>query len=286
MTCPVTICVLIITALVTFIAFRRPDWKERLIFNPYEILRQKQYERMLTSGLIHSDWRHFLFNAFSFFSFGNNIELIYGPKVLLLVYVSSILGGSLLSLIIHRHHEYRALGASGGVCGVIFASIFLVPGGSVPLFPLMIPVPAYIYAMVFLVFSFIGHRRQKDNIGHDAHLGGAVIGLLVATALYPQMIFAAPWMFATVMALSVAILMVLVFDPAHLLEHRLPFTSMPKGDERSREYEENRRRNQEKAEIDRLLDKVAKKGMKSLSSAEQSKLKQLSGKIYGHAISS
>lgn len=136
---PATFCILIITSLVTIIAFQKPWWKERLMFDPHRILAGKQYERMLTSGLIHADFPHLVWNMFSFYSFGSGIEMIYGPKTLLLVYVSAILGGSVLSLLIHRQHEYRALGASGGVCGVIFASIFLLPGGSVPLFPLMIP---------------------------------------------------------------------------------------------------------------------------------------------------
>ena len=108
MTAPLTILILIVTGIATFVAFRRPDLRDRWIFNPYAILRHKEYERMLTSGLIHADWWHFGFNAFSFYSFGQNIEIVYGWASLLFIYVSSILGGSLLSLIIHRNHDYRA----------------------------------------------------------------------------------------------------------------------------------------------------------------------------------
>ena len=138
--------------------------------------------------------------------------MIYGPRTLLLIYFSSILGGSLLSLFIHRHHDYRALGASGGVCGVIFASIFLLPGSSITMFPLPIGIPAYLYAVLFLVGSCIAHRRRSDNIGHDAHLGGAIIGLLVAAALYPKLIFAAPWVIAGVLGLFSIILICLILD--------------------------------------------------------------------------
>ena len=88
------------------------------MFKPREILAGKQYERLLTSGFIHGDWLHLAFNAYSLLAFGQNIEAIYGFKTLLLVYFSSILGGSLLSLFIHRRHDYRALGASGGVGGI------------------------------------------------------------------------------------------------------------------------------------------------------------------------
>jgi len=281
MTPIVTIGILVITGLVTLAAFIRPELRERLIFNPYEILRHKQYERLLTSALIHADWMHFGFNAFSLFSFGRNLEFIYGAKTLLFIYLFSILGGGILSLIIHRNHEYRSLGASGGVCGVIFASIFLLPGGSITLFPLPIGVPAYIYAIIFLVYSFVAHRRQRDNIGHDAHLGGAIVGLLLAAGLEPALVFAMPWMFFTALGLSLAILGFLIFDPGHLFAYRVGSDHYSPGNARSREYDENEELNEKKAEIDRLLEKVSRDGLNRLSSSERKRLDELSREIYG-----
>lgn len=278
---PATVLVLLLTAFATYYAFRRPDIKERWIFDPEAILARKQFDRLFTCGLIHADWIHFGFNAFSFYCFAQNIEEIYGARTLLLIYVSSILGGSLLSLAIHRHHDYRALGASGGVCGVIFASIFLLPGSSINIFPLPIGVPAALYAVLFLVGSFIAHRKQSDNIGHDAHLGGAIIGLLVASALFPKLIFASPWMFAGVICLSLVILLVLIFDPIHLLDRRLHSDHHLPGGERLREYDENQRQNERKAEIDRLLEKVAQKGIEKLSTSERKRLDELSKEVYG-----
>ena len=117
---PATLVVLAMTMIVSVMAFRDRALLDRLMFVPREILAGKQYERLLTSGFIHGDWRHLAFNAITLLAFGRNIEANYGIKTLLLVYFSSILGGSLLSLFIHRHHDYRALGASGGVCGVLF----------------------------------------------------------------------------------------------------------------------------------------------------------------------
>lgn len=278
---PVTMCVLVFTAVMTFTAFSRPGMKERLLFDPFQILCGRQYERMLTSGLIHADVMHFLFNMYSFCSFAGMIEAIYGPKTLLLVYICSILGGSVLSLLIHRRHVYRALGASGGVCGLIFASVFLLPGNSVGLFMVPVPVPAYAFAIVFLIYSFVAHRRGRDNIGHDAHLGGAISGLLVAMALRPELVFSEPLMLAIVVGLAVVILLAMIYDPGQLLEHRLNLTETRKSDRRAVEHEDNARRNKEKEEVDRLLDKVAKTGAKSLSATEQRRLKELSRKIYG-----
>ena len=281
MTPPFTTLILIITGLVTLAAFRKPGLRERLLFDPFEILHRKQYERLITSALIHADWMHFGFNAFSLYSFGTNIEFIYGPKVLVLIYLSSILGGSLLSLIIHRNHTYRSLGASGGVCGVIFASIFLLPGGSVsiPLFPLHIP--AYLYAIGFLVFSFVSHLRQRDNIGHDAHLGGAIFGLLVAVVLEPSLVFASPWMFMAVLTLSIVMLWFLIIHPADLLALNLQINRQSPGNSRSREYEENQKMNSKKAEMDRLLEKVSRQGIKKLSNSDRKRLDELSKEVYG-----
>jgi hypothetical protein len=236
---------------------------------------------MFTSGLIHADWPHFIFNAFSFFSFARIIELIYGWRVLLLIYCASILGGSALSLIIHRHHDYRALGASGGVCGVIFASIFLVPGASITIFPLPIGIPAIVYAALFMAGSYIAQRSQRDNIGHDAHIGGAIIGLLVATALYPSLIFAEPITFAIVTGVSLTILGLLIFDPLHLLFRRKRDPDYYNGGERVRRYAENRSRNEKIAELDSLLDQVSRGGIESLSPAQRKKLENLSAEVYG-----
>jgi membrane associated rhomboid family serine protease len=281
MIAPATAAVLLVTAVATLVAFQNDRLYERWMFKPREILAGREFDRMLTSGLIHVDWPHFIFNAYSFYSFGETIEIIYGAKILLLVHFSAILGGSLLSLLIHRHQDYRAVGASGGVCGVIFASIFLLPGGGVR--PLMFPIhiPAYAYAIAFLVFSFIGLRRHIGNVGHDAHLGGAIIGLLVATALYPSVVMAEPGLFAAVLVISVVILLAIIFDPLHLLEHRIEFGGLSAGDERSRRYESNRRRNQKMAEIDRLLDKMAKHGANGLSKSERQRLDQLSKEVSG-----
>ncbi|MDR3456980.1 MAG: rhomboid family intramembrane serine protease [Verrucomicrobiae bacterium] len=280
MNAPATIIVLVVTGLATLFAFQRPDIREKWIFDPQAILADKEYYRLYTSGLIHADWMHFAFNAFSFYSFAEYIEEIYGAKVMLLIYGCSILGGSLLSLIIHRHHEYRALGASGGVCGIIFASIFLLPGGSINMFFLPIGIPAYLYAVIFLVGSFFAHHKQLGNIGHDAHLGGAIVGLLVATGLYPNMIIAAPGMFALVLGLSLVILVVLILGPNHSGGRSFWKKNETVGGERARSYQENADRNEKVAELDGLLDKVAKQGIKSLSDLERERMEQLSKELY------
>ena len=275
-----TILILLVTAAVSFIGFKRSDIWERLMFKPEAILRQKQFERMLTSGLIHADWAHLGMNSLTLYLFGRNIEAHYGALTLVGIHLVSIFGGSVLSLILHRHHaDYRALGASGGVSGVVFASVFLLPDYRISMMLLPIWIPPYVYAVIFLVASFIAHRRQTDNIGHDAHLGGAIIGLLFATVLYPHMVFAAPWMFALVLGLSLAVLVILIRDPAQLMDLRFNFGSRPKSSERYQRYDESRERREKMEEIDRLLEKVSSGGLQSLSASERKKLERLSKEI-------
>jgi membrane associated rhomboid family serine protease len=281
MSAPATIIILIVTSLATFYAFRRPHWEERWVFDTQAILVRKEYFRLLTSGFIHLNWFHFALNAFSFYFFARVLELGYGAGTLLAIYGSSIVGGSLLSLFVHRHHEYRALGASGGVSGIIFASIFLLPGMGITLFPLPINIPGYIYAPLFLVASFFAHRHNLGNIGHDAHLGGAIIGLLVAAAMYPQMILAAPGTFAVVVIVSIIVLVILIRDPLSLVTWLFGDEREPAAGERARRYRENAERNKKLARLDQLLDQVSRKGVESLAPAQRKELEQLSRELYG-----
>jgi membrane associated rhomboid family serine protease len=270
-----TIAILVVTAAVSLAGFRDPSFQERLIFNPTAILRDKEYFRVITSGFLHADWVHFFFNAFSLYSFGRYIELFFGVRTLLLIYFGSILGGSLLSLYLHRHHDYRALGASGGVCGVIFASIFLVPGGGIFVFPLPFAIPSWLYAILFLLASFFGIRHQVGNVGHDAHLGGAVIGLVIATALFPDIVTRSPVLYAAVMTLALGLFFLLWKFPLYL-----PGTSLVDRWRAALAGVKRRRRPAQHPlsdrEVDRLLDKISRSGMDSLSASERQRLEAFS----------
>ncbi|MBN1818612.1 MAG: rhomboid family intramembrane serine protease [Sedimentisphaerales bacterium] len=267
--------IIAITVVVSYRGFMLPSLTDQYLFEPVRILRDKEYFRLVTSGFFHLDWMHLLFNMYSLYAFGRYIEEIYGFKDFLLIYFSGILGGNLLSLYLHRHHEYRALGASGGVCGVIYASIFLLPGGSIILFMLPVPIPSWVYAIAFLLFSFYGMRKQSDDIGHDAHLGGAIVGLLVATALHPSIIKASPYLYAAVMAITASLLVFCLKWPLYL----------PGGIRQSirrshpRQEQNARRRQADQKELDRLLDKVSRSGLHSLSWRERRKLKTISKRL-------
>lgn len=202
----ITILLVSITGLVSWQGFSRPALVERFLFDRERIVYQREWYRTITSAFFHADWGHLLFNLISFYSFAVGIERIYGGAILFVIYFASILGGSALSFWLHHGESYRALGASGGVCGVIYASIFLLPGSSIYIFFIPYPIPASVYAVLFLVISIWGIKSRMGNIGHDAHLGGALVGLLVTSLLYPRIIQAQPILFATILIISIALM--------------------------------------------------------------------------------
>ena len=212
---PFTIAIIAITALVSFGGFKSAALMEKFLFEPARIVRRGEYYRLITSGFLHANWAHLFFNMFSLYSFGGVIESRFGVPAFLAIYFSSILGGNLLSLFLHRSHEYRALGASGGVCGIIFASIFLVPGSGVYVFPLPMPIPAHVFAILFILISFFGVRGRRGNIGHDAHLGGAIIGLAVTTILHPEIVSDNFMLWIIVMSLALVLFMYLYKKPPY-----------------------------------------------------------------------
>src|SRR5215471_4057576 len=177
-----------LTCLLSWLGFRSNAIEEKYIFNPQAILAWKEYYRLVSSAFLHAGWPHLIWNMISLYWFGLALIVNFGPTQFFLIYFGSVIGGNLLSLYVHRHHEYRAYGASGGVCGIIFAYILLFPGARIYNFPLPIALPGWLYAIVFMVGSFIAMKgNNKGNIGHDAHLGGAIIGLLIAAALQPRL---------------------------------------------------------------------------------------------------
>jgi len=220
---------------------------------------------------------HLLFNMYSLYSFGSVIEHIFGFPTFLAIYFAGIVGGSGLSLWLHRMHDYRALGASGGVCGIIFACIFLVPGSSVRIFLLPIDIPAYVYAVVFMAGSYFGIRRQRSNIGHDAHLGGAIIGLLTTTALQPWIVRQNPVLYAVVMSLAI-VLFVLLYVHSADLQNKRAFEPARLREKISQimAQRQNESRQRDNASIDRLLEKISRSGINSLTRRERRKLRELS----------
>jgi membrane associated rhomboid family serine protease len=274
-----TIAIIGFTVYWSYRGFTRPGFRERYIFSPIRILWDQQYYRLLSCGFLHLNWLHLLFNMLSLYSVGFAIELVFGLHMFLIIYLGSIVGGSLLSLYLHRnHHSYRALGASGGVCGIIFAFIFLFPGARMGFF--FIPLPGWLYAILFILVSFFGLRGQLGNIGHDAHLGGAIIGLLITTILRPVIVIQSPILYAVVIGLSTVLFVHLYrnplfmpsLNPFSLVYWRRKWAEMQARRLAGQEW-------QDKKTLDRLLTNISRSGMESLNWREKRQLKAISKRM-------
>jgi membrane associated rhomboid family serine protease len=266
--------IVLITCLFSWRGFQNSAFKANHIFEPKRILADKEFYRVLTSGFLHGDICHLGLNMFSLYLFGQLIELVYGPVQFLTIYFGAIIGGSLLSLFIHRHHEYCAYGASGGVSGVIFGHIFLFPGGSISMFLLPVGIPSWLYAILFLAGTFWALKSKKDNIGHDAHLGGAIIGLASTACIQPHIVSASPKLFATVSAGSLLILLYLVKNPLFL---SLTCFTPTRDEPMAHRYGSSRKKFAHSVDV--LLDKISAKGLDSLTKEERAFLDGVSEKF-------
>ncbi len=142
--------------------------------------------RMFSSGFLHADWTHLGVNMFTFYFFGGVVASRYSLMNFMLIYFGSLMAGSLYSLIQYKNeYYYSAVGASGAVSGIVFSSILLYPGMELIMFPIQIPIPGYIYGVGYLLYSIYGMKNRLGNIGHAAHLGGAIGGYVITILLSP-----------------------------------------------------------------------------------------------------
>jgi membrane associated rhomboid family serine protease len=191
---PATIILIIANAVISIIVFRNRE-KYFYIFAewPYFIVKEKRYYQTLTSAFLHADYIHLLFNMFTLFSFGMFLEKFYmvnygtitGSLYFLAIYFISLFSGSILTLVFHYNNpDYVAVGASGAVSGVIFSFITFFPTAQVGVF--FIPMPAFIFAGIYIAVSVFGMKKNFGNIGHEAHLGGALGGFISTLILIPD----------------------------------------------------------------------------------------------------
>jgi membrane associated rhomboid family serine protease len=273
--------VITVTCLVSWLAFRNPLLEEKYIFDPEAILAGKEYFRLVTSSFLHSGWPHLILNMASLYCFGGPLEIFFGAKDFLLIYFGGMIGGDLLSLYVHRHHVYRSYGASGGVCGVLFAYVLLFPGANIGQFLIPLAIPGWLYCIGFVVMSFFAMKAGKDHVGHDAHLGGAILGLLIAAALHPRFARANGGVFVVVLSAAVLLLIYLWFNPLFL-----SLNSFFERNSKTRSRQKNMPfYKREALQIDAILEKINVSGLDSLSPEERELLLNTSAKFQSRAES-
>ncbi len=184
---PIAITILLLTVATSVAAFTMPDFAMANVFEPYEVSRGRRLHTLITGNLIHANLGHLAFNLISFYFFAFPLERVIGSVDFLIVYLSSMLIADIPSLVKHRNNpEYRTLGASGAVSGVIFSMILFFPTMRMGLFLFPPIIPAWLFGPLYLGYSVYASRTMSDNINHDAHIWGAFGGIITTIVIIPE----------------------------------------------------------------------------------------------------
>ncbi len=181
------IVIITITVLISYRGFNDLSFFRKYEFHIGSIQRGEQI-RILSSGFLHVDLTHLLFNMLTLYFFAPLVLAYLGNWTFMIIYMGSLIFGNLLTYIFNKnHYSYRAVGASGAVTGVLYSAILLQPDMMLGLF-FVIPIPAYLFGILYLLYSIYGMKAQNDNIGHSAHFGGAVGGYIITLIEQPQLL--------------------------------------------------------------------------------------------------
>lgn len=201
----VTIIIIAANIIISYKGFNDLSFFEKYKFNVGDIKRGAKYQ-LLTSGFLHVDTSHLFVNMLTLYFFANVVLYDLGSVGFIIVYLASLIIGNILSYFFHKNeNSYSAVGASGAVMGILYSAILLRPDMMLGLF-FIIPIPAYVFGIGYLLYTIYGMKNRVGNIGHDAHFGGAVGGYILTLAL-------APWIFQhhLLMVILLAIPIVVLF---------------------------------------------------------------------------
>jgi len=181
---PVASIIFVITILLSLLAFSNDNLRGELTLHPYSVAKGEKLWTVITSGFIHNDWTHLLFNMFTYFFFAFQLEEIIGHWQFGLLYMASLILSDLPTIGKHKDdYWYRSLGASGAISAVLFSYILFNPMTKMIIFPLPIPIPAILYGVLYLIYCAYASRKSNDNINHDAHFFGALSGIMLTILL-------------------------------------------------------------------------------------------------------
>ncbi|QOG04702.1 rhomboid family intramembrane serine protease [Flavobacterium sp. MDT1-60] len=183
----VLIGIIVANALISYKGFNDLSFFRKYEFHVGSI-RSGEQIRMLSSGFLHADMMHLIFNMLTLWFFAPVVIEWLGTISFVLIYFGSLIFGSLLTMLFHKNdYSYRAVGASGAVTGILYSAILLQPDMMLGIF-FVIPIPAYLFGILYLLYSIYGMKAKNDNIGHTAHFGGAIGGYLITLVKEPSLI--------------------------------------------------------------------------------------------------
>jgi membrane associated rhomboid family serine protease len=270
----VSLLLILATIIISYQGFRDEPFFEKYLFEVDAILFNKEYIRLFSSGFLHGNWWHLIFNMAALYSFSFGTGHVLGLKNFIVLYFSCLLAGNMLALYIHRNHgDYRAIGASGAVSGIIFSSIVLFPEAEISFAFLPFHIKGWVFGVVYILIAIYGIKTQFGNIGHEAHLGGAIAGILISIGIEPLILKMHPVIIASIVLPFIAFMILLVKKPEVLLIEN--YWGVEKRSQRdyytSSYYDEEL--------LNRLLEKVGEKGIDGLTRREKKMLEDLSKNI-------
>lgn len=184
---PVASLIFIFTLITSLYAFNNPQLMDKFMLHPYSVGKGGKYYTFITSGLIHADWMHLLFNMFTFFFFAFKLEMMIGHWQFALLYLVSLVLSDIPTVIKHKEdYRYRSLGASGAISAVLFSYILFQPLSIIGV--MFIPMPAIVFGVLYLIYCMRMSKLSRDNINHDAHFFGALTGMVLTVILVPGVI--------------------------------------------------------------------------------------------------
>ena len=200
--------IILANVLVSMKGFKDYSFLDKFKFQVSRVLGDEKI-RILTSGFLHVDWMHLGFNMYALYLFGNIVAVKFGISSFIIIYFGSLVAGNLYTLYYHQKEPYySAVGASGAVSGIVYASILIYPETELFLFFIPIPIPGYIFGVGYLLYSIYGMKKQLGNVGHSAHLGGAMGGFILTILLNPNLFVTNKMM---VILLGIPIILLLFF---------------------------------------------------------------------------
>jgi len=177
---PIASIIFVITLITSIRAFNDPILKSKCLLVPYDMIRYKKYEQLILSGLVHADWIHLIFNMVAYYYFAFLLEGMIGHIQFAILYFGSMVLADVSTVLKHQDNPaYASLGASGAVSGVVAATSLFFPHGEILLF-LVIPIPALLFPLIYILGSHYLAKQGAGNINHDAHMWGAIAGIGLA----------------------------------------------------------------------------------------------------------
>ncbi len=204
-----TMVIIVVNVLFSMKGFSDYSFFEKFKFNIGGIHRGEQI-RMFSSGFLHADYSHLLFNMLTLYFFADIVIVSLGVLKFILIYVLSLVVGNLLSFAFHKNeYHYSAIGASGAVTGILYSAILFYPNMGLYLFFIPIAIPAWIFGILYLLFSIYGMKKSLGNIGHDAHFGGAIAGYVLTLLFAPGLLQTQLWI-VILLAIPIVLLFILM----------------------------------------------------------------------------